>query len=253
MPRQSPSSLSSRRSFLGVSRSSLDPTQSSRNRTSDGACRQTNTGARRSHTNAENRCPHVSTNPPRTSTANSTASSHGSQAVNRGSGVRRSSTFDPISFHEFQSPESPFKPARLTFPPLTSVTAPAVWSWQMGEDQWVPFDAQVSGLLETLWDEMQQQEQQQQDEPPEPAAGLGAMQLQQQHHQLYNSFCSGRLSSQQPLRHAVYVQILPWEYCIDLQKMLQQNTCTRKVRPIRRSFGTAALWFVKGEDGYAQR
>lgn len=173
----------------------------------------------------------------------------------------------------------------------------------MGESQWVPFDAKVSALLESLWVELQKQrEREQQDQHPEAVVEInertrrqeqegqqrvhisptdvaqqqqrqetGQRQQRQQQEQQQQQLLpppaehpageliqlrdTGGLGTAlpHPISHKVYVYLPPWQYCIDLDKMLQQNISTHRVRPIRRTNETGALWFVRGQDGFAQR
>ncbi|PFH36996.1 WWE domain-containing protein [Besnoitia besnoiti] len=52
---------------------------------------------------------------------------------------------------------------------------------------------------------------------------------------------------------AVYIRARSWSYRIDLNNMVQQNLLTRRLRHIRRSLDSAALWFCEGADGDASR
>lgn len=176
----------------------------------------------------------------------------------------------PIPFRRYQTPASPFRPFRVRFPPPRPASVPAVWSWQLGEAEWVPFESQVADLLETLWDEMQEEQahHQQDEHPPIPGAVGGSTQRQPQERQQDQTqqpmgaqlMPRGELrqdsrpqANRQPLSHRVYVHLSPWAYCIDLDRMLQQNMSTHRVRPIRRSLTPAAMWFMRGIDGYSQR
>lgn len=180
-------------------------------------------------------------------------------------------------FQRHQSQDSIFVPSKYRFPAPTAVSVPAVWSWQMGQADWVPFDVQVMELLESLWAHMQsQQQQQQQDEPPhelveslEEAQELLQTQEQQDQPQEGQSqhgtvreigesddmTSPTAATSQARLEqsHKVYAHISPWQYCLDLGKMTQQNLATRRVRPIRRNVESVGLWFAKGSDGHAER
>lgn len=181
----------------------------------------------------------------------------------------------PIPFRRYQTPATPFRPFRVRFPPPRAASVPAVWSWQLGEAEWVPFESQVSDLLETLWDEIQQEQahQQQDEHPPIPEAVGDNTQRQPQerledqtHLPVVQHPRGAQLmprgeprqgsrpqASRQPLSHRVYVHLSPWAYSIDLDRMLQQNMSTHRVRPIRRSLTPASIWFVRGIDGYSER
>nr|CEL69529.1 TPA: zinc finger (C3HC4 RING finger) protein,putative [Neospora caninum Liverpool] len=54
-------------------------------------------------------------------------------------------------------------------------------------------------------------------------------------------------------RAVVHLRLGPWAYRIDLNNMVQQNTATRRMRHIRRSTRSAALWFWESTDGTATR
>ncbi|CDJ42904.1 zinc finger (C3HC4 RING finger) protein, putative [Eimeria tenella] len=180
-------------------------------------------------------------------------------------------------FQRHQSQDSIFIPSKYRFPAPTAVSVPAVWSWQMGQADWVPFDVQVMELLESLWAHMQsQQQQQQQDEQPDALVepheeAQELLQAQEQEDQQPegqlqhgtvrelgesdDSTSPTAATSQARLEqsHKVYAHISPWQYCLDLGKMTQQNLATRRVRPIRRNIESVGLWFAKGSDGHAER
>ncbi|KAL8271633.1 hypothetical protein Esti_004438 [Eimeria stiedai] len=182
-------------------------------------------------------------------------------------------TFVPVAFQQFQNPQSPFKPLNIPFPPPTRIALPAVWSWQLTDTRWVPFDTQVSALIESLWVALQRQFEdhvevsETEPELGEPVQrggqgeGLHSVMEdvgQQQEQHSYSVEVQGSRRSphrifREPLSHKLYVYLPPWQYCIDLEKMLQQNTATQRVRPIRRATEPAAMWFIKGRDGYAHR
>ncbi|XP_026192563.1 uncharacterized protein LOC34620869 [Cyclospora cayetanensis] len=161
---------------------------------------------------------------------------------------------------------SPFVPGRITFPPPTTKALPAVWSWQMGEAEWVPFDAQLMEMLEDLWRAMHRElGVTQQDEEPEllTQAHVRTEEPEQQSHNAVQAPSRSRYLVTNPRPHAVqphpsvahkvFVFLAPWHYCIDVETMTQQNTTTRTVRPIRRAVETAGLWYAKGSNGYAKR
>lgn len=215
------------------------------------------------------------------------------QGVGHDSTGNNDVTFVPIAFQRFQNVATPFRLNSIPFPPPRMKSVPALWTWQMAESRWVPFDTQVSRLLESLWIELEKQrEREQQDQHPETAVEaseriqgqeqerqrssnvaqqqrrlelLRQRQQQQQHQQSSAEFPGGAsvqvtdtrapvgAAPPHPIPHKVYVYLPPWQYCIDLDKMLQQNISTHRVRPIRRTVETGALWFVRGENGCAER
>ncbi|KAL8435516.1 hypothetical protein ACSSS7_002443 [Eimeria intestinalis] len=182
-------------------------------------------------------------------------------------------TFVPVSFQQFQTPQSPFKPLSVRFPPPSRISLPAIWSWQLTNTRWVPFDTQVSALIESLWDALRQQvgdrvhlsggnpesgELVQRDgQGGAQSSFLQGMGQQDEQHsssvEIQEGGRSPRRLSREALSHKLYVYLPPWQYCVDLEKMLQQNTATQRVRPIRRVTEPAAMWFIKGRDGYAHR
>ncbi|KAL8452153.1 hypothetical protein Emag_002494 [Eimeria magna] len=179
----------------------------------------------------------------------------------------------PVPFQQFQSPLSPFKPLNIRFPPPNRISLPAIWSWQLTDTRWVPFDIQVSALIESLWVALQRQIEDQVELPEanaEPGESVqrsgqdgglptlmeGVAQQREQHSpsvELQEGEPSPRRISRKPLSPKLYVYLRPWQYCIDLEKLLQQNTATQRVRPIRRATEPVAMWFAKGQDGYAHR
>ncbi|CDJ53519.1 zinc finger (C3HC4 RING finger) protein, putative [Eimeria brunetti] len=184
---------------------------------------------------------------------------------------------DPSVFSRYQSEEAMFRPPKVPFPPPSRISVDAVWSWQMGEGVWIPFDVRVMQLIESLW--MHLQGEQQQDEPPDAVQGNTERtqeagqppeqeEEQQQEEQAQEQGQeqeeveeqdagdpTGERPSQAPAQysHKLYVHLFPWRYCLDLRTMTQKNLSTHRVRPIRRVLEAAGLWFGRGGDGYAER
>lgn len=184
----------------------------------------------------------------------------------------------PNSFWRHQSQETLFRPPKVPFPPPSTVTVGAVWSWQMGEGLWIPFDLQVLQLLESLWlhlqDEQQQDElpgtlqaslertqdpqqhqeqQQEREQPQEGEQGQDIAQDRRGDDEQEAEYPTGETAPQALARYKLYVHLVPWNYCLDLHTVTQKNLSTHRVRPIRRTFETVGLWFARGPDGYAER
>ncbi|OEH79277.1 zinc finger (c3hc4 ring finger) domain-containing protein [Cyclospora cayetanensis] len=205
-------------------------------------------------------------NTPSASHSRSTESSGTCDAVSSNERITPENVVLPYLFRRHQSMGSPFVPGRITFPPPTTKALPAVWSWQMGEAEWVPFDAQLMEMLEDLWRAMHRElGVTQQDEEPEllTQAHVRTEEPEQQSHNAVQAPSRSRYLVTNPRPHAVqphpsvahkvFVFLAPWHYCIDVETMTQQNTTTRTVRPIRRAVETAGLWYAKGSNGYAKR
>lgn len=182
----------------------------------------------------------------------------------------------PGPFWRHQSEETLFRPPKVPFPPPSSVSVEAVWSWQMGEGLWIPFDLRVMHLLESLWVHLQErdapphavqgtreetqesqqpQEQQEQEQEQEDEQGqeLGQEWEGDDEQDVGDQTGGGGPESFVQQSQRLYVQLLPWRYCLDLRTMTQKNLSTHRVRPIRRVFETVGLWFARGTDGYAER
>ncbi|KAL8441344.1 hypothetical protein Emed_007573 [Eimeria media] len=188
--------------------------------------------------------------------------SSGGSSNTSGEAIDLGATCVTLPFQQFQSPQSPFKPLSILFPPPTRISLPAIWSWQLTDTRWVPFDIQVSALIESLWLALQQQTEDQ-IEPPEANNAHAESeeedvgQQREQHSPSVELIEGGgpppHRESRGPLSPKLYVYLQPWQYCIDLDKLLQQNTATQRVRPIRRATEPAAMWFIRGRDNYAHR
>ncbi|KYK68047.1 WWE domain-containing protein [Toxoplasma gondii TgCatPRC2] len=91
--------------------------------------------------------------------------------------------------------------------------------------------------------------------PPDPARVPGVWQWQSEAgwHCFSRSQCEALEAGWAAGQAVVHLRVGPWSYRIDMNNMLQQNTATRRMRHIRRSSQSAALWFRENADGTATR